>query len=182
MTARGPGAGPGPDGPDDLYAAVDPEVDLRVPAQRAETAGARLPLLLAVIAAGGVAGALARYGLFLAWPWSGRGFPWTTFVINACGSALMGVLMQLIAADGRAAHPLVRPFAGVGVLGGFTTFSAYAGDIHVLLERREHAVALLYAAGTVLCCVTAVWLAAAATRAVLARGPGARGGRGGHGG
>ncbi|MER6916788.1 CrcB family protein [Streptomyces sp. NPDC000594] len=140
-----------------------------MPAQGAEAAGARLPLLLAVIAAGGVAGSLARYGLSLAVPWSGTGFPWATFMINVGGSALMGVLMPLIAEDGRRAHALVRPFAGVGVLGGFTTFSAYAGEFHTLMEHGRPGTALLYAGATVVCCVAGVLLAATATRAWTAR-------------
>ncbi|ANW21922.1 fluoride efflux transporter FluC [Streptomyces clavuligerus] len=164
--------------------AVDPDVDLRVPEQRAEMAGARRLPLLAVIAAGGVIGALARYALSVAWPWSGEGFPWTTLTINVSGSALMGVLMPLVTADAtdtadaagdggapvrRAAHPLVRPFAGVGVLGGFTTFSAYAGDFHTLVGRGATGQALLYAAGSVVLCVAAVWLTARATRAAMVR-------------
>ncbi|MET7618907.1 CrcB family protein [Streptomyces sp. NPDC005408] len=147
--------------------AIDPDVDLHVPAQRAETAGAHKWVVLAVIAGGGVAGACARYGVSLAWP-----SVWATLCINLLGCALIGVLMVLVSEGGRGgrpAHPLVRPFLGVGVLGGFTTFSTYALDFKKLLEREEAGTALVYAAGTVVGAVVAVWLAASATRAVVAR-------------
>ncbi|WP_347726766.1 CrcB family protein [Streptomyces sp. CAU 1734] len=150
---------------------MDPDVDLRVPPERAELSGRRGAAVLAVISAGGAAGASARYAISLAWP-SGGGFPWSTLGVNVLGSALIGVLMVLIGAGGRWAHPLVRPFAGVGVLGGFTTFSAYALETHGLLEQGRLGLALLYASGTAAGCVAAVWLAVSLTRAAL--GPGSR--------
>ncbi|MFF7203779.1 fluoride efflux transporter FluC [Streptomyces sp. NPDC008141] len=155
--------------PDASAEAIDPDVDLHVPEQRAETArGHRLPVLLA-ISAGGVAGALARHAVNRQWPAADGTFPWATFWINVLGSALIGVLMALIAEGGRRAHPLVRPFVGVGVLGGFTTFSTYALDLRNLLEREEAGLALAYAGGTVAGCLGAVWLAAVTTRAAVAR-------------
>ncbi|MER5768992.1 fluoride efflux transporter FluC [Streptomyces sp. NPDC001985] len=149
-------------------APVDPDVDLRVPAQRTEALAGRLPPVLAAIALGGAAGALARYAISRAWPADG-GFPFATLGINTLGSALIGVLMVLVAEGGRSAHPLARPFAGVGLLGGFTTFSAYALDFRDLVERGELWLAPLYAGGTVVLCAVAVWAAASSTRAVTAR-------------
>ncbi|MEU3921768.1 CrcB family protein [Streptomyces sp. NPDC029004] len=152
--------------------AVDPDVDLHVPAQRDGAAGRRTWLVLAVISAGGVAGSLARYGATLLWPAAPGAFPWTVFWVNVVGCALIGVLMVLIGRGGRGgrpAHPLVRPFLGVGVLGGFTTFSAYALDFYKLLEREEAGTAFAYAAGTVVGALGAVWLGASATRAVVTR-------------
>lgn len=64
---------------------------------------------------GGGLGGLARYGLALLVPGA-----WGLFVINVLGSFLIGVLMGLVP------RPLVRAFFGVGILGGFTTFSSYA--------------------------------------------------------
>ncbi|MFE6130477.1 fluoride efflux transporter FluC [Streptomyces sp. NPDC056437] len=149
--------------------AIDPDVDLHLPEQRAETArGHRLPVLLA-ISAGGVAGALARHAVNRQWPAAEGTFPWATFWINVLGSALIGVLMVLVSEGGRRAHPLMRPFVGVGVLGGFTTFSTYALDLKDLLERDEAGLALAYAGGTVAGCLGAVWLASVSTRAVAAR-------------
>lgn len=161
MTRPVPGGGDGTggdfgggDGP------VDPDVDLHVPAQRAEPQGR----VLAAVAAGGAVGASARYGVALLWPAGPGAFPWATFWINAAGCALIGVLMVLIAEGGRTAHPLVRPFAGVGVLGGFTTFSAYALDVSRLLDEGAAGTALAYAGLTVLAALGAVWGAAALTR------------------
>lgn len=149
---------------------VDPDVDLHVPAQRVEAAGGRMWAVLAAVSVGGALGSCARYALSLALPAGGSGFPWGTFAANVLGCALIGVLMVLVSEGGRAvrAHPLARPFLGVGVLGGFTTFSAYAAD-SALLSGREAAMAVVYLGGTLLGALCAVAVAATATRAVLAR-------------
>ena len=81
---------------------------------------------------GGAIGAAARYAPpCLAHP--AGGFPWTTFWINVVGCAVIGVFMVVIT-EVWAAHRLVRPFFGTGVLGGFTTFSTYAVDIQQLVD------------------------------------------------
>ncbi|MFD0354069.1 CrcB family protein [Streptomyces sp. NPDC127110] len=146
--------------------AIDPDVDLHVPAQRAEPQGR----VLAAVAVGGALGASARYGLALLWPAGPGAFPWATFWTNAAGCALIGVLMVLISEGGRSApHPLLRPFAGVGVLGGFTTFSTYAVDFSRLLDEGEAQAALAYAGLTVAAALGAVWAAASVTRLALGR-------------
>ncbi|MGW8883490.1 fluoride efflux transporter CrcB [Streptomyces sp. NPDC055749] len=145
------------------------------PAQRAETAGGAKWKVLGVIAAGGALGAVARYAALLHWPADGDSFPWAVFVVNVSGCALIGVLMVLVAEQGAVSRPLLRPFLGVGVLGGFTTFSTYAADVSELLVREQALTAMAYAMGTVLAALGAVWGAAAGTRAVLdAYGRGAR--------
>ncbi|GAA3378941.1 CrcB family protein [Streptomyces racemochromogenes] len=145
--------------------AIDPDVDLHVPAQRAEPQGR----VLAAVAAGGAVGASARYGLALLWPAAPGAFPWATFWTNTAGCALIGVLMVLISEGGRSApHPLLRPFAGVGVLGGFTTFSTYAVDFSRLLDEGEAGTALAYAGLTVVAALGVVWAAASVTRLGLA--------------
>lgn len=154
--------------------AVDPDVDLHVPAQRAEAAGRHGLLVLAVIAAGGALGAVARHALALWLPARGAaGFPWGVFLVNLLGCALIGVLMVLVSEEGRDArtNPLLRPFLGVGVLGGFTTFSTYAADAALLLEGGPYAaaVAVAYLGGTLAGALVAVWAGAAGTRALLAR-------------
>ncbi|MEV6285062.1 CrcB family protein [Kribbella sp. NPDC051770] len=114
-----------------------------------------LPLVqvLAVIAAGGVVGSLARYGLAEAWPHQPGGFPWATFVTNVLGCFLIGVLLARITPR---THPLLRPFLGTGILGGFTTFSTFAVDTDRLLP--DHAVvALVYFFGTLAAALVAVW-------------------------
>ncbi|MFE4265174.1 fluoride efflux transporter CrcB [Streptomyces sp. NPDC056883] len=154
--------------------AIDPDVDLHVPAQRAEPQRR----VLAAVAAGGAVGATARYGVGLLWPAAPGAFPWGTFWINVSGCALIGVLMVLISEGGRSAHPLVRPFLGVGVLGGFTTFSTYAADFARLLDADEAGTALAYAALTVAAALAAVWAAAVVTRRAVGDGPGRVAGRG----
>ncbi|MEU8518056.1 CrcB family protein [Streptomyces sp. NBC_01216] len=122
-----------------------------------------------VVAAGGALGAAARYGAMLAWPTPSGAFPWTTFTVNAVGCAAIGALVVLVTETGTTAHPLVRPFLGTGVLGGFTTFSAYALDTQRLLSAGETARGLAYLAATVPATLAAVWAATAATRGALAR-------------
>ncbi|MEU3464190.1 fluoride efflux transporter CrcB [Streptomyces sp. NPDC006733] len=125
--------------------------------------------LLAVIALGGAAGACARYGAALLWPTPAGAFPWTTLLVNTVGCAVMGVFMVLIS-EVWAVHPLVRPFFGTGVLGGFTTFSTYAVDIRGLLEHGEPATGLAYLAGTALAALAAVWTGTALGRRLAVRG------------
>jgi CrcB protein len=122
--------------------------------------------LLPVIAAGGALGALARWGLAHALP--ATGFAWSTVVTNVVGCALIGVLMALMI-DRWSHTRYVRPFAGVGVLGGFTTFSTSQLDVHRLLADGRVAVALLYAATTLVGGVLAVWAGLVWTRWVLDR-------------
>jgi CrcB protein len=142
---------------------TDPDVDLHVARHRVELRRGTASLL-AAIAAGGVIGATARYGLSVAWPHhQPGGFPWATFVTNVSGCLLIGVLMVLIT-EAWTAHRLVRPFLGVGVLGGYTTFSTYAVDIQQAIAADHPRVALLYLAATL-----AAALAAVHTGIVLAR-------------
>lgn len=122
---------------------------------------------VAAVSLGGALGALARWGIGLAWPAPHGGFPASTLVINVVGCLLMGVLVVHVA-EVREAHPLVRPFLGVGVLGGFTTFSTFAVDTQSLLTGGHLGVALGYLAATVVGSVGAaalgLFLARASTR------------------
>ncbi|WP_328828885.1 fluoride efflux transporter CrcB [Streptomyces sp. NBC_00252] len=145
---------------------TDPDVDLHVPAQRQQSWRAQGPIV-AVVALGGAIGACARYGASLLWPVSAGAFPWTTLCVNAVGCAVIGVFMVVIT-DVWAAHRLVRPFFGTGVLGGFTTFSTYAVDIQKLVDGGHARTGLAYLAVTLLAALAAVWLAVTATRRVLA--------------
>ncbi|MEU6754892.1 fluoride efflux transporter CrcB [Streptomyces sp. NPDC046685] len=122
--------------------------------------------VVAVVAVGGAVGASARYGVSLIWPTVVGGFPWATMWTNVVGCAVIGVFMVVIT-DVWAAHRLVRPLFGTGVLGGFTTFSTYAVDIQRLVDGREAAKGLAYLAVTLLAALPAVWLAVWATRRVL---------------
>ncbi len=121
--------------------------------------------VLLAVAAGGALGAGARWGLSELVPAAG-GFPWPTLLANVSGSLLLGVLMVLVV-DVYETHHLVRPFLGVGVLGGFTTFSTYALETRDLLALGEYAVAAVYLLGSVVTGLLAVWLAVATTRRLL---------------
>ena len=112
-----------------------------------------MPYLLAAL--GGVLGALARWGLGAALPSPG-GLPWATLLVNLTGCFLIGAL------HGRLAHrspepAWVRPFLAVGVLGGYTTYSAFAVEVVDLVDDG----ALLVAAGYVLASVVGGVLAVA---------------------
>jgi CrcB protein len=124
--------------------------------------------VVAVVAIGGAIGASARYGAGLLWPTGAGAFPWTTLVVNAVGCAVIGAFMVVIT-DLWAAHRLVRPFFGTGILGGFTTFSTYAVDIRRLTDGGHPRIALAYLALTLVTALFAVWAAATATRRIFAR-------------
>jgi len=145
---------------------IDPDVDLHVPAQRRELRRGQGPLL-AVIACGGALGATARYAASLLWPTPAGGFPWTTWCVNVVGCAVIGVFMVVIT-DVWAAHRLVRPFFGTGVLGGFTTFSTYAVDVRTLLADGRPGPALAYLAATPAAALAAVAAGVWTTRRLLA--------------
>lgn len=122
----------------------------------------------AVVAVGGALGALARWAVGLALPAAPGAFPLGTFLVNVVGCLLMGVLVVHVS-EIRQAHPLVRPFLGVGVLGGFTTFSTFATDGHALLEGGHLAVGGLYLAATALASVGAAAAGLALARRLSAR-------------
>ncbi|HET8684122.1 MAG TPA: fluoride efflux transporter CrcB [Micromonosporaceae bacterium] len=122
--------------------------------------------MLAVVSAGGVAGALARYAVGVAFPHPPGGFPWSTFGVNVSGCLLIGVLMALVT-DARRPHPLLRPFLGTGLLGGYTTFSSYIVEMQHLVFVGATGTALAYLAGTLLSALTAVYTGSALTRLVV---------------
>ncbi|GKQ36423.1 fluoride efflux transporter CrcB [Streptomyces sp. A012304] len=142
---------------------------LRTTAPKRPADTGQLPVV-AVVAVGGGLGAAARYAATLWWPARSGGFPWTTFWVNVVGCAVIGVFLVLVT-EVLTVHRLLRPFFGTGVLGGFTTFSTYAVDLQQLFDAGRPRTALAYLAATALAALTAVWLAATATRAVLLRRP-----------
>lgn len=153
---------------------VDPDVDLRVPLDRTELVRHH-GSVLAAIAAGGALGALARQLVGEAWPAGLETFPWATFLINVSGSLLIGILMAVL---GRLPehHRLLRPFLGVGILGGFTTFSTYAVQSHELVRGGHPVLAIAYlsvtAVSAILAVVLGVMLVRAVAKARLRPGPG----------
>ena len=133
---------------------IDPDVDLRVGSQRRELVRHHAPVLGAIALGGGL-GALARYGLAQVLPSRPGQFPWGTFTTNVLGCFLIGVLMVVIT-EVWSAHRLVRPFLGVGILGGFTTFSTYAVETRGLLHPGTVGLAFGYLAGTLIGAMLAV--------------------------
>ena len=140
---------------------IDPDVSDRQELSRHPAA------VLGAIAAGGALGAEARAGIAAVVPTPAGGFPVGTLLINVTGCLLIGVLMVLIVEADRG-HPLTRPFLGVGVLGGYTTFSGYAVDAQRLIDAGHAAAAVAALALTPVLALLAVTVAARATRAAPA--------------
>src|SRR5437660_3668680 len=99
----------------------------------------------------------------------GTGFPWGTFIINISGSTVMGLIAGYLAFKGEASQPW-RLFLMTGVLGGYTTFSAYSLDAALLYERGELASAALYVVGSVVLSIGGLCRACADPPSDLTRG------------
>ena len=114
-------------------------------------------------ALGGALGALARWAIAEALPFSPPGWPWATLLVNLAGCFLIGLLLAVLA--GRSPEPpWARPLVGVGVLGGFTTYSAFAVEVVRLVEDAAPARAAGYVLASVVGGVAAVVLGAGAAR------------------
>lgn len=116
-----------------------------------------------LVAAGGALGASLRHVVNLgALRLLGPGFPWGTLAINIAGSFAMGMFVELLARRFDASNEL-RLFVATGILGGFTTFSAFSLDFASLWERGAAAPAIAYAlasvAGSILAVFAGMWLA-----------------------
>ena len=110
--------------------------------------------MLAAVAAGGAVGALLRWALLEVAP-DGPGFPWTTFAINVSGSLALALAAAVLPPH----RQLLALALGPGVLGGYTTFSAYAEEGRRLLDEGAPGLAVGYLAGTLIACVVAVRVA-----------------------
>lgn len=106
------------------------------------------------VAAGGAIGGLARHAANVGVPHEPGSFAWTVLAVNVTGCALLGVLVGWIS-TGRVRHRLARPFLGVGVLGGYNTFSAFSLDAYYQLEAAALVPALAYVGLTVVGCLLA---------------------------
>jgi fluoride exporter len=93
----------------------------------------------------------------------GTGFPWGTFIINLTGSTAMGLIAGYLAFKGEASQPW-RLFLMTGILGGYTTFSAYSLDAALLYERGELASAALYVVGSVVLSIAGLFAGLALVR------------------
>lgn len=123
------------------------------------------PGVLTVVAVGGALGSLGRYAVGLGLPHRVGEFPWGTMVVNLSGAFAIGLLVAYLM-DRPGSHPLARPFLGVGVLGGWTTYSAFAVDLLQLADAGRITALLAYAVGTLLLGTLAVGAGTAAGRAL----------------
>ncbi len=117
------------------------------------------------VALGGALGATARYAVYRAISFHGPGFPVATGVVNVLGSLAMGLLAALMAYRWNNQY---APLLLTGMLGGFTTFSAFSLDALTLWERGQAGGALIYILGSVLLSLLAVILGMAIGRGLWA--------------
>jgi fluoride exporter len=108
------------------------------------------PLIASLhVALGGAIGSVLRYqmGRWVTWGLGVQAvttFPWATLAVNAIGSVVMGLLAGWLARFGSGNGEELRLLLGVGVLGGFTTFSAFSLELVMLMQRGQLAYAALY--------------------------------------
>ena len=105
--------------------------------------------MVLMAAMGGAVGASARYLVGVgALRFIGTGFPWGTLIVNIAGSLIMGLMIEAFALRYSVSNEF-RTFMATGVLGGFTTFSAFSLDFAVLMERKVQGLAALYLGASV---------------------------------
>jgi CrcB protein len=149
---------------------VDPDLDDLQP-NEAATAGevrrTRWPsvhwITVAVVAAGGFFGGLARYGIGLAWPTHSGTFAWAIWTVNTVGAFILGLLLVLVL-EVLPPTRYVRALVGTGFCGGLTTFSSVATGVDQLAAHGHVALAAGYVIGSV-----AAGLAAASLGIVIGR-------------
>ncbi len=116
------------------------------------------------IGLGGAIGAILRHAMNVAIARiAGQEFPWHTMIINITGSFVMGVLISLMALRWNVSNEL-RAFLTTGILGGYTTFSAFSLDFALLVERKAYVLAGAYALGSVVISLTAIFAGMALAR------------------
>ena len=120
---------------------------------------------LAAIFAGGVVGALARTGISQAFPDGAHTWPWAIFTINVLGAFLLGYFVTRLA-ERLPTSAYKRPVLGTGVCGALTTFSTVQLELYKMARAHEWALAVGYAAATVLVSFAAVTLGTAVVRRV----------------
>ena len=109
------------------------------------------------VAVGGAIGSVLRYAVNIAAPrMMGNDFPWATLTVNVAGSFLIGLFSAFLA-EKFADQPDLRLFLTTGVLGGFTTFSAFSLDVFGLMQRGENSMALVYLLASVSLSIIAVF-------------------------
>lgn len=123
---------------------------------------------LVLVAIGGALGSVARYGLsvLVLRQVNPVNFPWATFSVNVLGCLLAGIFL-VVAEQFSAVNQEARLFVVTGLLGGFTTFSAFGIETLGLIRRGEMLIALSYASLSIIVGVLAMWLAYSALKATL---------------
>ncbi|MCC2310041.1 fluoride efflux transporter FluC [Cellulomonas chengniuliangii] len=121
-----------------------------------------------LVGVGGAVGGLLRWGATTVVDEAAGAFPWTTFTVNMVGAFALGLLVVGIVGR-RQAPPWVRTALGTGLLGGFTTFSAYAHAVDVLATGGEVGTAMAYLVSSVLVGVAAAGAGAAVGARLPAR-------------
>jgi CrcB protein len=113
---------------------------------------------------GGGCGASLRHAVnMLSGRWLGLNFPYGTLIINVTGSIVMGLIAGYLAFKGEASQPW-RLFIMTGILGGYTTFSAFSLDSALLYERGELGLALIYVLGSVVLAIAGLFAGLALVR------------------
>ena len=120
-----------------------------------------------LVMAGGAVGAALRFQLSRMLPASAGGWPWPTFAANVAGGLAMGVLAAWALRQGDADEPM-RLLLGVGLLGGFTTFSAFSLEMVMMVERGQMMLAASYALASVLLALIAIFAGLALGRGAFA--------------
>jgi CrcB protein len=121
-----------------------------------------------IVAIGGGLGAALRYGVNVGSPrLFGGDYPWHTLIVNVAGCFVMGLLTELMALKLNLSQEW-RLFLTTGILGGFTTFSAFALDFALMAERREFLAAGGYVVASVVLSIVACFLGFAAVRTLFA--------------
>ena len=126
-----------------------------------------MPTVFLSVAAGGAIGASLRW-LIVRWSGHvlGHDFPYGTLIVNVLGSLVMGVAAVAMMERFPGSWGRLAPFLMTGVLGGFTTFSAFSLDALFLIERGRNLAAAAYIGGSVALSIAGLWAGLALARGV----------------
>jgi fluoride exporter len=124
---------------------------------------------LLLVGLGGGAGAVLRYLTGVAAQKAlGGAWPWGTFAVNILGGLAMGLLVDALALRGGEGQERLRLLLGVGLLGGFTTFSAFSLELGLMLRKADYALAAIYAAASVVLSLAALFAGMGLARRLFA--------------